>query len=58
MASKKNVKKFPHIFHFWKWKIVQNFIFWENLSRLAFLEETFSEFSLLGYKLKNVQIWG
>ena len=53
-AGEKIVKKFPHIFHFQKWKIFQNFTFLgKKLSRLAFFGEKLQKFANLGVKIEK-----
>ena len=52
LIGEKIVEKFPHIFHFQKWKFVQNRTFWgKQLSRLAFFGGKLQKFANLGVKI-------
>ena len=49
LASEKIVKKFPHIFYFQEWKIVQNCTFLgKNCQNLYLFGEKLSKFALFG----------
>ena len=52
-VGKKIVKKFPHIFHFQKWKIFQNCTFLGKIVKISIFGEKLQKFANLGVKIEK-----